>query len=312
LGAGESGKSTLFKQMITIYGKGYSGQERAQYALSIHSSVISSMRTLCKQAEKYGGISATNTAAAAAFINDVKGEDEKLDPKSAQFIATLWQEAGIRKAYDNRSTFQLSDSCDYFFDRITELAKADYLPSYTDLLRVRIRTTGIVESEFEIEGTKFRMVDVGGQRTERKKWIHCFESVTAILFVAALSEYDQMLFEDETMNRMQEALVLFDEVLNSKWFDRASVVLFLNKRDLFQQKITRVPLKVCFPNYIGQNTYEATIPFLRAQFESRNKSKKLIYTHITCATDKDNVVKVFNSVKDTIIRLALGSAGLDI
>ena len=43
----------------------------------------------------------------------------------------------------------------------------------------------------------FRMVDVGGQRSERRKWIHCFENVTSIIFLVALSEYDQILFESE-------------------------------------------------------------------------------------------------------------------
>ena len=43
----------------------------------------------------------------------------------------------------------------------------------------------------------FRMVDVGGQRSERRKWIHCFENVTSIIFLVALSEYDQVLFESE-------------------------------------------------------------------------------------------------------------------
>lgn len=41
------------------------------------------------------------------------------------------------------------------------------------------------------------MVDVGGQRSERRKWIHCFENVTSIIFLVALSEYDQILFESE-------------------------------------------------------------------------------------------------------------------
>lgn len=42
-----------------------------------------------------------------------------------------------------------------------------------------------------------RMVDVGGQRSERRKWIHCFENVTSIIFLAAVSEYDQVLYESE-------------------------------------------------------------------------------------------------------------------
>lgn len=44
-----------------------------------------------------------------------------------------------------------------------------------------------------------RMFDVGGQRSERKKWIHCFEGVTAIIFIVAMSEYDLTLAEDQEM-----------------------------------------------------------------------------------------------------------------
>lgn len=44
----------------------------------------------------------------------------------------------------------------------------------------------------------FRVFDVGGQRSERRKWIHCFDNVESIIFITAISEYDQVLFEDET------------------------------------------------------------------------------------------------------------------
>lgn len=62
------------------------------------------------------------------------------------------------------------------------------------------------------------MFDVGGQRSERKKWIHCFEAVTSIIFCVALSEYDQVLLEESSQNRMNESLVLFESVINSRWF----------------------------------------------------------------------------------------------
>jgi len=185
------------------------------------------------------------------------------------------------------------------------------LPTQQDVLRSRVRTTGIVENEFEIDGNKFKMFDVGGQRNERKKWIHCFENVTAVLFVAAISEYDQVLYEDENTNRMMEALNLFEEICNSRWFHDTSMILFLNKRDLFAEKIVKVPLTVCFPDYDGENTYEAGSEFLKHQFESKNHNDdKVIYTHITCATDTDNIAAVFNAVKDIIIRQSLNDAGL--
>lgn len=104
------------------------------------------------------------------------------------------------------------------------------------------------------------MFDVGGQRSERKKWIHCFESVTSIIFCTALSEYDQVLLEEKaqvrhsplpniilahlvlTQNRMVESLILFESVINSRWFLRTSIILFLNKIDVFKNKLP----KVCF------------------------------------------------------------------
>ena len=65
-------------------------------------------------------------------------------------------------------------------------------PCLQDVLRTRVKTTGIVKIEFEMKRTRFRMFDVGGQRSERKKWIHCFDNVTTVLFIMALSEYDQV------------------------------------------------------------------------------------------------------------------------
>jgi hypothetical protein len=55
-----------------------------------------------------------------------------------------------------------------------------------------------VEVHFTFKNLNFKLFDVGGQRSERKKWIHCFEDVTAIIFCVAMSEYDQVLHEDET------------------------------------------------------------------------------------------------------------------
>merc|ERR1712190_370433 len=114
-------------------------------------------------------------------------------------------------------------------DNIKRICEDGYIPTVDDILRSRVRTTGVVHEEFQIDDKKFVMYDVGGQRNERKKWIHCFENVTSIIFVAAISEYDQVLFEDESTNRMQEALNLFEEISNSPWFKDTSIILFLNK-----------------------------------------------------------------------------------
>jgi len=310
LGAGESGKSTLFKQMITIYGKGFPEPERMSYVPIIANNIVTSMKTLCRYSLQYGPVSANLTKQRDWVENDLKN-DEDLTPEVGAVISALWNDPGIRKTYDKRASYQLTDSADYFFNRLKDVCQENYLPTQQDVLRSRVRTTGIVENEFEIESNKFKMFDVGGQRNERKKWIHCFEKVTAVLFVVAISEYDQMLYEDEHTNRMTEALNLFDEICNSRWFESTSMILFLNKRDLFQVKLQKVPITVWLPDYDGPNTYDAVVAFLTNLFIDKNKNKKkTVYHHVTCATDTDNIAAVFNAVKDIIIRQSLNEAGL--
>jgi len=310
LGAGESGKSTLFKQMITIYGKGFPEAERKTFTSIIHNNIITSMKTLVGQSDTYGQVSEVNLDAKRFVEEELKG-DENIDVPLGTRLKELWQDPGIQATYEARANFQLTDSAKYFFDQIDEVMQSGYIPSEQDVLRSRVRTTGIVENEFVIDGNQFKMYDVGGQRNERKKWIHCFENVTAVLFVAAISEYDQVLYEDENTNRMVEALNLFEEICNSRWFRETSIILFLNKRDLFAEKIQRVPLSRFFHEYAGDDSFEEASQFLEEQFQLRNRNpEKQIYTHVTCATDTNNISAVFNAVKDIIIRKSLNEAGL--
>ena len=88
-----------------------------------------------------------------------------------------------------------------YYSNIDRLFSRDYLPNDQDVLRSRLRTTGITETLFELGQLNYHMFDVGGQRSERKKWIHCFEGVHCLMFVAALSGYDQCLVEDKTAAR---------------------------------------------------------------------------------------------------------------
>jgi hypothetical protein len=82
------------------------------------------------------------------------------------------------------------------------MAQSDYVPTEQDILRSRVKTTGITEMSFPVKDTIYKVFDVGGQRSERRKWIHCFENLNAVLFMVSLSEYDQVLREDETVVRL--------------------------------------------------------------------------------------------------------------
>ena len=138
-----------------------------------------------------------------------------------------------------------------YFEAIDRIRDPNYLPTDQDVLRSRVKTTGIIETTFHIGDLIYKMFDVGGQRSERKKWMHCFENVTSIVFMVAISEYDQVLVEDESVNRMQEALTLFDSICNSRWFIKTSIILFLNKIDLFKNKLPKSPMAKYFPEFTG-------------------------------------------------------------
>jgi len=191
------------------------------------------------------------------------------------------------------------------------MAHLHYLPSDQDILRSRVKTTGITETTFLVGDLTYKIFDVGGQRSERKKWIHCFENVTALVFLVSLSEYDQMLYEDESVNRMQEALTLFDSICNSRWFVKTSIILFLNKIDLFSEKLPVSPLSDYFPDYTGGADYDNACDYLLHRFVSLNQSaSKQIYAHYTCATDTKQISFVLSAIQDILLQLHLRDCGL--
>jgi guanine nucleotide-binding protein G(o) subunit alpha len=315
LGAGESGKSTIFKQMKGIYGGGWGEEERKSYTMIVYSNIISSLKTLIEMSFALKEHGAEGTDIKAENLPAVQSlrhleDNTEIDEKMAANIHQVWWDPGVQRTWDYRSMYYLTDSAAYFLDKVLEVGRATYVPSEQDVLRSRVRTTGIVENSFIVDGNHFKIYDVGGQRNERKKWIHCFSEVTAVLFVAALSEYDMVLYEDQDTNRMQEALDLFEEICNSRYFKKTAMILFLNKRDLFFEKIQQVPLTVCFPEYKDINDYEHGAAFIEAQFQARNKQPKKVYTHMTCATDTSNVQAVFNAVKDIVVSDSLKDAQL--
>lgn len=116
-------------------------------------------------------------------------------------IRALWRDSGIKEAVRRSREFQLNDSAVYYFNSIDRMGGPNYLPTDQDILRSRVKTTGITETTFKVGELTYKLFDVGGQRSERKKWIHCFENVTALVFLVSLSEYDQMLYEDESVVR---------------------------------------------------------------------------------------------------------------
>jgi len=313
LGAGESGKSTILKQMKLIHEGSYSRDERDSFKEIIFSNTVQSMRVILEAMESLElplANGASEYHVQTIFMQPTQIEGDSLPSDVGKAIEALWSDAGVQQCFQRSREYQLNDSAKYYFDAIDRISAPDYFPSDQDVLRSRVKTTGITETTFIIGELTYRMFDVGGQRSERKKWIHCFENVTSILFLVAISEYDQLLFEDETVNRMQEALTLFDSICNSRWFVKTSIILFLNKIDRFKEKLPVSPMKTYFPDYEGGANYEAACDYILNRFVSLNQHEtKQIYTHFTCATDTTQIRFVMAAVNDIIIQENLRDCG---
>lgn len=318
LGPGESGKSTFFKQLAFGFGNGYNDQERLGFVSTIRSNVIFYVAELCKRTQDGSldhnvPIAKENEQAAEDIIKMSESDvGLELDGEAAKLIRTLWNDPGIQETWKLRSSVQVPESTQYFVEkRLDALVDTEYVPSDEDLLLLRTRTTGILEQRFTIESNQFLIVDVGGQRSERRKWINCFDNVTAVLFVASIGGYDQAVWEDESTNRLVEALNLFEKTVNEKAFKNISFVLFLNKEDLFRRKIQKTPLTVAFPDYTGPSDFDSATEFIKSKFSNvvANENKQL-FMHLTCATDSDKVMVVFNAVRDTVIKGLLQDQGL--
>ncbi|XP_077182134.1 guanine nucleotide-binding protein G(t) subunit alpha-1 [Paroedura picta] len=315
LGAGESGKSTIVKQMKIIHQDGYSLEECLEFISIIYSNTLQSILTIVRAMDtlhiEYGDPAGKDYSCQLLHLASAS-EEGTMPPEMFDIICRLWKDTGIQACFARASEYQLNDSASYYLNDLTRLVMPGYIPTEQDVLRSRVKTMGITETQFTFKDLNFRMFDVGGQRSERKKWIYCFEGVTCIIFIAALSTYDMVLAEDDKVNRMHESLHLFNSICNHRYFAITSIVLFLNKKDIFQDKIKKAHLSICFPDYDGPNTYEDAGVYIKAQFLELNlrRDVKEIYSHMTCATDTQNVKFVFDAVTDIIIKENLKDCGL--
>uniref|UniRef100_A0A8R1INR6 Uncharacterized protein n=1 Tax=Caenorhabditis japonica TaxID=281687 RepID=A0A8R1INR6_CAEJA len=187
----------------------------------------------------------------------------------------------------------------------------EFEPTNQDILHIRMPTVGVTKVEVAFKNIKLTVCDCGGQRSERRKWHHLFDDTSAILFVAAISEFDQKLAEDDQMNRMEEAMNLFWRVFGGKYFNKSSIILFLNKIDIFREKIKTVQIRDHFVKFEGDNTYETGVRFFRRQFRDglSPSFRKRMYTHETCAIS-DQVQLIINTVIDTVVQENLKDTGM--
>ncbi|XP_042577057.1 guanine nucleotide-binding protein subunit alpha-12-like [Cyprinus carpio] len=310
LGAGESGKSTFLKQMRIIHGKEFDQKALLDFRDTIFENVIKGMRVLVDARDKLGvpWQNSENEKHGMFVMSFENKAGMPVEPCTFQLyvpaLQALWNDSGIQEAYGRRSEFQLSESVKYFLDNLDWIGQLNYVPSRQDILLARKATKGIVEHDFVIKKIPFKMVDVGGQRSQRQKWFQCFDGITSILFMVSSSEYDQVLMEDRRTNRLVESMNIFETIVNNKLFSNVSIILFLNKMDLLVEKVRKVSICKHFSDFRGDpHRLEDVQAYLVQCFnrKRRNRSKPLFH-HFTTAIDTENIRFVFHAVKDTILQ----------
>lgn len=328
LGAGESGKSTLFKQMKINYSNDYNEtlllEEKERIIAAFLQSFGDLLHAIYDQHSTLGDPEKDETMNTMfPYKESKKGEggpsnnsmpQKVLTPGIVSFVKDIWNSKEAKEIWENRANYQITESLAYFVESVDRLASKSYMPTEDDYLRCRIISTGIVEQTFTYNQVKMVVVDVGGQRAERKKWIRCFDGVNAVIFVAAVSEFNQKLFEDNNMSRTAETEQLFQNTVKFRVFRETPFALFLNKVDLLELKLKNMEekgenLDDYFPQLnLGTDNYDVAaakiLKYTKDKFESMANPGRVHTTYIT-ATDRGAFTTVFSAAAQVILSEAV-------
>lgn len=306
LGTGQSGKSTIIKQMKILNQSGYSKNERIEYIPIVQENLMSSIMKVISLAECLN-IQYQNTEI-QDVIELLKTYEQEiylvtervLSEEVYVLIQAIWESEETKQMMSLSPVISPASSEVYFLNEISRIRAKNYLPKDKDMLLCRVKTCGIYETQFKMDRYHVTMVDVGGQRTERKKWIHCFENIFLVIYFVAINEFDESVQEIPDTNSLTESLTVFQNIISSRWFMKTSFVIFFNKFDIFEDKITKVSFRQYHPDFRGVNDAKSICTYLKTKFTEINKQRLPIFTYITQATDTTNIQNVFNVIKNSI------------
>lgn len=288
LGTGFSGKSTLFYQMSRIdsrdtfttkLGKGHIphiffnaylitcgvGNE----CLSKNSFEKPESKALFQKIEGFGkGCNEANS-----FHEVLKGSSFSSKTRRYDIFIPwmeLWNDEGmISNLLSQKLSLFYFDGAEHFcrVDVLERMSSLDYSPTDVDILRSRKKTTGISKIQLDSKNLSYEFIDVGGQQSERRKWKAVLKEADVLLYIVSLSDFDEFLWEDMTINRMKEALETFEETVNIDYFKDVPLMVVFNKEDLLVKKIQeKDSLKEFWPEYTGGQDPVSALNFIQDQF----------------------------------------------
>nr|KAJ3421342.1 guanine nucleotide-binding protein subunit alpha [Polyrhizophydium stewartii] len=262
LGSGDSGKTTFLKQLKILHGGGFSEEERQMYRNQIYLNIADCVLAIMEATlqldctiKNQEIISKMETIVVYYQGHSADSHTQLTIPHSiAELVRDVWADEDVQSAMkmSNKFAVPIQDTAAYFLGNVMRFANPEYVPTNEDFLQIRHPTMQISETILKIQDVPFHFFDVGGQVKHRKLWTPYFDNVHNIVFVASISSYNQQLEEDPAVNRVVDAIELFGSICNHPLLKHIPVVLFLNKLDLFKQKIETSPIEQFFPEYPGK------------------------------------------------------------
>ncbi|KAL7061334.1 hypothetical protein AAHC03_09948 [Spirometra sp. Aus1] len=302
IGTGESGKSTFVKQLKLLSSpkQTFTEDYRVRFIPEIQRNVLQSLSNIVnfmiledipfgKNKKKLEAAKKVIIKAyAEVHVNPDNINDYTNNPDTAKRedfydqCALLWDDEAVKETQLRGNEFQQIDCAQYFLDKLGTIRATGYMPTDEDILQCRTKTLGIHTESILYNNVPFELVDVGGQREQRAKWIEAMtDGVTAVIFLTDVSAYDRMLEEDNTVNRLRESYHLFGQVWTKSLLREKSFILFLNKQDKLSDKIRsdRNPISDFFPEYEEQkcNFTVELLSELKALREKKAKNENELW-----------------------------------
>ncbi|TFK39288.1 guanine nucleotide binding protein, alpha subunit [Crucibulum laeve] len=235
-------------------------------------------------------------------------------------MVKLWNDPLIQQLLEKQN-LRMEEVAGFFLDSLERVTSTHYIPTDDDILRARLKTLGVTEHRFKISSgagisRDWRIFDVGGHRSQRAFWAPYFDDMDAIIFLAPISCFDQVLAEDPKVNRLEDSVKLWTTIVSNPLLKDTNVILFLNKIDILQAKLASgIKLSDHVVSYGDRpNDFENTSTYLRRKFagimKQSSPSSRVFYCHLTAVTDTKSTKGIISNVKDMIMRQNLAVTNL--
>ncbi|EJD43347.1 G-alpha-domain-containing protein [Auricularia subglabra TFB-10046 SS5] len=239
-----------------------------------------------------------------------------------QDIITLWNDPDVRELLRRRK-LRIEETSGFFLNDLERVTLRSYFPTSDDVLRARLKTEGVSEYVFQMEmpearahAAEWRIVDVGGTRSQRSAWVPFFDDANAIIFLAPISAFDQVLAEDRSVNRLEDSVTLWKMICQNKLLEHIELILFLNKMDILEAKLKAGVRLAKYVRNFGErpNEIETAAKYFRSKFHAIHREyspqPRKFYCFTTSVTDVVQTSGILAAVRDIIIRQHLKESRL--